>query len=98
MIKALINKIKNEYYWHRISKSLYNHHQKIMMMQKIHNNKVDGEEEWQKYFTIGKYKPNPIYYRLFSNYIGNQQMIVPEDISCIFWENILNSTNYLHFY
>ena len=58
-------------------------YKKLCKMNGIPNKKVDGENLWIKKWSLLGIKPNPIYYRLFSNYIGKDVNIVPEDICMI---------------
>ena len=73
-------------------------YKKLCKMNAIPNRKVKGESEWIKKWNGLGIKPNPIYYRLFSKYIGNDVNIVPEDICHDVIENILNPMRYAKYY
>lgn len=64
----------------------------------IPNEPVDGEKEWQEKWAQLGYKPNPVYYRLFSRYIGNDINIVPKDLCQNIIELTLNPFRYHGYY
>lgn len=47
----------------------------------LKNAPQEREEEWRAKWSGLGMKPNPIYYRLFSHYVGQDMNIIPEDIS-----------------
>ena len=64
----------------------------------IRNVKVPGEEAWENYWSGFSIKPNPIYYRMFREYVGDDCRIVPEDICRIAIESCLNPERFRGFY
>ena len=69
-----------------------------MKINHFHNLKEDGENDWMsKWGKLGM-KVNPIYYRLFSRYIGKDINIVPEDICHDVIEAILNPHRFAKYY
>ena len=54
------------------------------------NAHVEGEEGWIEKWSDMKIAPNPMYYRLFSHYVGKDVRIVPEDICRMIVEPVLN--------
>lgn len=71
---------------------------KIMKLQNIPNNKIDGEEEYTKKWKQLSSNVNPLYYRIFSQYIKPDANIVPEDICHNIIEHILNPAKHRIFY
>lgn len=75
-----------------------NEYKSWLKSQGIPNRSVTGEKEWmEKWGQLG-YKPNPVYYRLFSHYIGNDINIVPTDICHNIVELILDPFRYHGYY
>ncbi len=70
----------------------------LYKMNGISNQEVESEGDWEKKWKGLGIRPNPIYYRLFSKYIGSDVNIVPEDICHDVIENILNPMRYAKFY
>ena len=53
---------------------------RIMEVNKLKNVKAEGEEDWvKKWSVLGK--PDRCYYRLYTNYIGPDINIVPQNLS-----------------
>lgn len=73
-------------------------YKKLCKKNGVPNKKVENESEWTKKWSGLGIKPNPVYYRLFSKYIGNDVNIVPEDICHDVIENILNPMRYAKYY
>lgn len=67
-------------------------------MNNIPNRNVQGEDEWVRKWSVFGVKADPIYYRLFSHYIGKDVNIVPEDICHDVIEPILDPFRYSKFY
>ena len=75
-----------------------NEYKSWLKLQGLPNRSVAGEKEWmEKWGQLG-YKPNPIYYRLFSHYISNDINIVPTDICHNVVELILDPFRYHGYY
>ena len=75
-----------------------NEYKSWLKLQGPPNRSVAGEKEWmEKWGQLG-YKPNPIYYRLFSHYISNDINIVPTDICHNVVELILDPFRYHGYY
>lgn len=83
----------------RLNNHRYNGTYKSWMKAlRISNKPVDGEKEWQEKWSQLGYKPNPVYYRLFSRYIGNDINIVPKDLCQNIIELTLNPFRYHGYY
>lgn len=83
----------------RLNNHRYNGTYKSWMKAlRISNKPVDGEKEWQEKWAQLGYKPNPVYYRLFSRYIGNDINIVPKDLCQNIIELTLNPFRYHGYY
>lgn len=69
----------------------------LLKRNSIPNKPCPRENEWvNKWSALGK--ANPIYYRLFSHYIGNDINIIPEDICHNIVEPILDPLRYVSYY
>ena len=69
----------------------------LLKINGIRNKPIDGETKWiNKWSVLGQ--SNPIYYRLFSHYIGCDDRIVAEDICRSVVEPILNPRRYAKYY
>lgn len=69
----------------------------LLKRNNIPNKPCPGEDQWiEKWSVLGK--ANPIYYRLFSRYIGNDLNIIPEDICRNIVEPILDPLRYCPYY
>ena len=82
--------------YHSLKQERY--YKSLLWMNGIPNRSVEGEEEWVRKWQVLGMKANPVYYRLFSYYIGNDVNIVPEDICHDVVENLLNPMKYAKFY
>lgn len=76
----------------------YGFYNKLLKINKIPDRKVQGEKEWCERWSEFGMKANPVYYRLFSHYIGGDVNIVPENICHDVIEPILNPRRYSKFY
>lgn len=66
-------------------------------LNKIPNRAVPSEKAWlKKWSVLGS--PNPVYYRLFSHYVGEDQNIISEDICRTVVEPILDPAPYVPYY
>lgn len=73
-------------------------YKKYMKLNGFKNTRVLGEDKWIERWSGLGIKPNPIYYRFFSKYIGNDFNIMPEDIGHLVIEKYLNKDCYLGYY
>lgn len=69
-----------------------------MKGQGIPNKPVKGEDEWYKKWNVLGIKPNRLYYRLYSHYIGPNINIVPKNVCHNIIELILNPFRYVGYY
>lgn len=76
----------------------YRYYKRLLRINKILNCYVEGENEWIKKWSVLGMNANPIYYRLFSHYIGHDVNIVPEDICHDVIEPILDPFRYTKYY
>lgn len=70
----------------------------VMKKNSIKNITCLGEKEWMHKWSVLDPKIDSIYYRLFSNYIGNNVNIVPDNVCHNIIEPILNPKRYIKFY
>ena len=98
MIKSIIKKkVKQAILrYHSIKQNRY--YKSLLRINGLSNSYVEGEEEWVKKWAVLGMNANPIYYRLFSHYIGNDINIVPEDICHDVIEPILDPFRYTKYY
>lgn len=97
-MKAFLKKLLLEFLRKYHSRKHYRFYKKLMKINHFHNLKEDGENDWMsKWGKLGM-KVNPIYYRLFSRYIGKDINIVPEDICHDVIEAILNPHRFAKYY
>lgn len=90
--KIMYKKAKNilrNYLNYKVS-SQYNKQYKVLLKRSnIANVSCPGEDKWvETWSVLGRV--NPVHYRLFSHYIGNDINILPEDICHNVIEPILN--------
>lgn len=69
----------------------------LLKKNRISNKPVVNEAEWINKWSVLS-KPNPLYYRLFSHYIGNDVNIISEDICRNIVEPILDPLRYVSYY
>lgn len=98
MIKDIIkNTIRNSIvYYHALKHERY--YKSLLVKNNITNRYVNGEKEWIKKWSAFGIKANPVYYRLYSHYIGEDINIVPENICHDIIEPILNPFKYTKYY
>ena len=68
-----------------------------MKLNSISNKRVEGEEAYKKKWRVLG-RVDPIYFRYFSSFIGNDPNIVPVDLSANVIEPILNPVQYRPYY
>ena len=79
------------------SRSYEKQYNNLLKRNNIPNKSHNGESEWiSKWSVLGK--ANPIYYRLFSKYIGDDINIISEDICRNVIEPILDPLRYVAYY
>lgn len=83
-------------HYHAIVQERY--YKSLLRENNISNHSVEGESEWIDKWSVFGVKPSPVYYRLFSHYIGKNLNIVPENICHDVIEPILNPYRYTKFY
>lgn len=89
IIKRLLNNIVRKFY--------YKQYKGLLECNNIPNKPCEGENKWiEKWSVLGE--ANPVYYRLFSHYIGHDINILPEDICHNVIEPILNPRAYIPYY
>lgn len=71
---------------------------KWLKERKLPDKPVPGEREWREKWGQLGYKPHPVYFRLFSHYIGNDVNIVPKDLCQNIIELTLNPFRYHGYY
>lgn len=96
MYKKAKNILRN-YLNYKVS-SQYNKQYKVLLKRNnIANVPCQGEDKWvEKWSVLGK--ANPVYYRLFSHYIGSDLNIIPEDICHNVIELFLNPKIHVPYY
>lgn len=97
-MKYLIKKSVKKFllYYHALKQERY--YKSLLQKNNIPNQQVKGEKEWIDKWSVFGIKSNPIYYRLFSHYIGENKDIVPENICHDIIEPILNPYRYTKYY
>lgn len=90
-------KIVSYYLKFKTSSFYKKYYNSLLKRNNIANKTIDGEAEWiGKWSVLGKI--NPVYFRLFSHYIGNDLNIMPEDICRNIVEPILDPMKYVPYY
>lgn len=84
-------------YWYRQRKHEKFYHL-VMKMNGIKDTPVPDEEKWLKRWSQFGMKAKPTQYRVFSNYIGQNMDIVPEDVCHTCIEPILNPFMFAGYY
>ncbi len=83
-------------YW-RCASRYSQQYKELLNVNNLPNKPCEGEDEWQHKWSVLD-KANPVYYRLFSQYIGKDSNIVPEDICHNYIETALNPSIYVPYY
>ena len=86
----------------RILRKKYTYHYKrfyssLVIKNGVQNKPIEGEKAWMKKWSVLG-KADPIYYRLFSHYIGPNLNIISEDICRNIVEPILDPLKYVPYY
>lgn len=81
----------------KVCHSYHKYYKYLLNRNNFRNRKIKDENKWiEKWSVLGK--AHPVYYRLFSHYIGLDLNIVPEDICRTIIEPILNPQVYIRYY
>lgn len=98
MIKSAIKKLTKHILcrYHAVKNEKF--YKQLLRINHIPNRPVEGEKQWCRKWSVFGLKANPIYYRLFSHYIGKDMNIVPENICHDVIEPILNPFKYTKTY
>ena len=81
----------------KVCSSYKKYYNSLLKRNNIANCKVEGEDKWiEKWSVLGK--ADPVYFRLFSHYIGKNINIIPEDICRNIVEPILDPLRYVSYY
>ena len=97
-MKKFIKKIIKSYYCFSNSLKKEKYYKSLLKKNLINNIKSKGEDKWiDKWSKLDK-DINPVYYRLFSSYIGEEINIVPDNICQNIIEPILNPRRFIKFY
>lgn len=94
-IVSKINDVVERWHLHSLLEKRY---RKILQLNGIHNKEVFGEAVWLKKWSQYGVKVTPTQYRVFSQYIGPEIDIVPEEVCHCVIEPILNSKATSDFY
>ena len=98
-IKSVMKQVDLKLYSKRLERRYDNFYNEVCKKNTINAKKtVEGEKEWMEYWGDLCIHPNPMYYRLFSRYVGKNKMIVPEDICRYAIENVLNPPRFIKTY
>lgn len=96
-MKKFAKKAIRELFNHSVRRHYDKAYRRLLKLNNILNKPCEGEDKWiEKWSVLGK--ANPIYYRLFSHYIGNNINIIPEDICRNIVEPILDPLRYVSYY
>lgn len=66
------------------------HFKHLLNLQNIPNVKIEGEDEYRRYWGRFTKLVEPYSYRLFSHYCGKTKYIIPEDIGHSYIEALFN--------
>lgn len=96
-LKQLVATILRRVFRMRVSYQYGKQYKKLLKRNGIHAEKLETHDNWmQKWSVLGS--PNPVYYRLFSHYVGEDLNIIPEDICRTVVEPILDPAPYVPYY
>lgn len=96
-LKQLVATILRRVFRMRVSYQYGKQYKKLLRRNAIASSKIPSEDCWmQKWSVLGS--PNPVYYRLFSHYVGEDLNIIPEDICRTVVEPILDPAPYVPYY
>ncbi len=96
-MKKFVRKTIRGLFNHSVRKHYDKSYKGLLERNNIPNKPCGGEDKWiEKWSVLGK--ANPVYYRLFSHYIGYDINILPEDICHYVIEPILNPKAYIPYY
>ena len=96
-MKSLIKKSAKTFLYEYHAFNKRRAYKKLLRINGIADKPVKGEKEWmEKWSVLGN--TSPVYFRLFSHYIGPDMNIVPDDIGLDVIESILNPYRYRKYY
>lgn len=92
-----INQLYSDFIAYVVSLVYIRVYKQLLKANNIPNKKCTGEKEYiKKWACLGRV--HPIYYRLYSHYVGNDANIVPEDILHNVIEPVLTPVDYRPYY
>ena len=97
-MKKLVKKIFKWIIALKYSSRKHKYYHYILKKNGIKNVKSIGEDKWVNKWSILDKKIDPIYYRIFSSYIGENPNIVPDNICHNIIEPILNPRRFRKFH
>lgn len=93
-IKKIIRAFLKSYHAHK--QELF--YKKLLRLNHFPNRRQPSEDAWLKKWSGLGMKVNPVYYRLFYHYVGEDMNIMPEDISHDVIEPLLNPLRFTKYY
>lgn len=93
-IKKIIRAFLKSYHAHK--QELF--YKKLLRLNHFPNRRLPSEDAWLKKWSGLGMKVNPVYYRLFYHYVGEDMNIMPEDISHDVIEPLLNPLRFTKYY
>lgn len=96
-LKSIMTSLMRKAAFLRMTRYYKRAYGRMMAANGIPDKKVAGEDEWvRRWSVLGK--ADPMYYRFFSRYIGQDMDIVPEDLCLNVIEKCLNPSRYVPYY
>ena len=96
-MKKFAKKAIRELFNHSVRRHYDKAYRRLLKLNNILNKPCEGEDKWiEKWSVLGN--ANPVFYRLYSHYIGYDINILPEDICHYVIEPILNPKAYIPYY
>lgn len=100
IIRNLVKYLCFRRIWKSNIRIQFRHFEKIISSNNIDERPLDIAvfKQWKRNWSRFGMRPSPLAYKIFSRYIGEDENIVPADISRNFIEPILTPTDYQPFY